>query len=71
MSFIDQHQVVLFKAVHRDGFDFSFFSEFVNVDNHNGVLFCKEATVLLEHGRGNGGELQLLQMLAAHALIGR
>ena len=71
MSFVNQYQVILLKAVDRNGLYLAFFLQLVHVNyDHIITSGCKSA-ILFEHGCGNGRQGKFFKVLLAHALIGR
>ena len=71
MPLIHQYQIVLLKAVDRDRFDLALFLKLVHVDHEDVFPLHGESAILVEHGSGDRGQLQFLQMLFAQTLVRR
>lgn len=71
MPLVDQHQVVLLEAIHRDGLDPALVLQLVYIDHEHLFARGQKAAALFEQRRRDGRARKLFQMLPTHLLVGR
>ena len=71
VSFVNQYQVILLKAIDRNGLYLAFFLQLIHIDHDHVIASGCKSAILFEHSCGNGRQRKFFKVLLAHALVGR